>query len=268
MPSVPVPLPSPQAGTEPITVDVVEEGRGSALVFLHGGWGYDIYPIDRPALARHHQVVIPSRSGYGRSTPVDAFPAHFHHQAVLETVAVLDALNIERAVWWGHSDGAVIAAMAALEVPQRVEALVVEALHYYADKPRSRAFFERMATDPDAFGERVRRTLAAEHGELRWRTVLHLDGQAWLDLADQAAAPHSDLYRGRLGEVTQPTLIIHGGQDPRTEAGELDAIRAALPAAQLALYPEAGHSPHSEKPTREAVTTLIAAFLGDPPRTP
>jgi 3-oxoadipate enol-lactonase len=268
MPSVPVALPSPAAGTEPITVNVVEEGRGSALVFLHGGWGYDIYPIDRPALTAHHRVVIPSRSGYGRSTPVEAFPTDFHHQAVLETVAVLNALDIDRAVWWGHSDGAVIAAMAAIEVPQRVEALVVEALHYYADKPRSRDFFERMATDPDAFGDRVRRTLAAEHGEPRWRTVLRLDGQAWLDLAQRAATPHSDLYRGRLGEVAQPTLIIHGGQDPRTEAGELEAIRGALPAAQLALYPEAGHSPHSEKPTRDAVTALIADFLGDPPRTP
>jgi len=38
--------------------------------FLHGGWGYGVYPIDRQIEALQDQVrfIIPDRSGHGRST--------------------------------------------------------------------------------------------------------------------------------------------------------------------------------------------------------
>jgi pimeloyl-ACP methyl ester carboxylesterase len=250
------------AGERPVRIHYSREGHGAALVFLHGGWGYDIYPLDAGPLIRDHLVVVPRRAGYGRSTPLEAFPPEFHRCALLETVAVLDGLGIDRAVWWGHSDGAVIAAMAAIHTPGRVRAVILEALHFYAAKPRSRAFFERMAADPDSFGARVRQTLATEHGDDRWRTVLRLDGQAWLDLASEASTPQADLYRGTLGEVRAPVLVIHGGADPRTEPGELDQILTALTDSVLSFHAEAGHSPHSEASTTDAVTRAVTAFLG------
>ena len=260
MPSVVI-ASSPLAGGRRVSIDYQRHGEGPALVFLHGGWGYDIYPIDVAAFSPTHTVIVPSRSGYGRSSPLDVFPPEFHCRAVDETVAFLDGLGLERAIWWGHSDGAVIAALAAIHAPDRVHGLVLEAVHFFADKPRSRAFFQQMASDPDAFGERVRRTLAAEHGEARWRPLMRLDGQAWLDLAQQAAEPAADLYQGRLAEVGCPTLIVQGGLDPRTEPGELEAVMAALPRAELSLHPDAGHSPHSES-SSAAVTEAVLAFVG------
>jgi pimeloyl-ACP methyl ester carboxylesterase len=258
MPSLLLPS-SPLAGERSVTIDYRREGLGPALVFLHGGWGYDVYPIDVEAFDSR-TVIIPWRSGYGRSSPVEVLPSDFHSSAVQETLLVLDALEIERAVWWGHSDGAVIAAMAAIQAPHRVRAVVLEALHYFAGKPRSRQFFQRMATDPESFGERTRRTLAAEHGDERWRTVLHLDGQAWLDLARAAATPDADLYQGRLRQVRVPTLVVHGGLDPRSEPGELAAIMAALPQARYSFHADAGHCPHSES-SQGAVTSAVNEFL-------
>jgi non-heme chloroperoxidase len=252
---------SPLAGDNPVTIHYQEEGQGPTLVFLHGGWGYDMYPIESGALARRNHVLVPTRSGYGRSTPLEAWPSAFHSSALTETLAVLDQLGIGDAVWWGHSDGAVIAAMAAIEAPRRVRAVILEALHYYAAKPRSRAFFQRMVADPDSFGDRVCRTLAAEHGEAQWRTVLRLDGQAWLDLAERAPTRQADLYDRRLDQITKPILLVHGRQDPRTEPGELDAIVDALPHAVLAFYADAGHSPHSEASANDAVTTAVAGFI-------
>ncbi len=156
---------SPLAGGKSVTISYRREGKGPALVFLHGGWGYDIYPIDTATLSAAHTLVVPSRSGYGRSSSLDLFPPDFHYCGVIETLAVLDALGIERAVWWGHSDGAVIAAMAAIHAPERVDAVILEALHYYAAKPGSRSFFQRMAFEPETFSEGIRNTLAAEHGD-------------------------------------------------------------------------------------------------------
>jgi pimeloyl-ACP methyl ester carboxylesterase len=263
MPTVALPS-SPLAGGRGVSISYQRQGEGTPLVFLHGGWGYDIYPIDLAAFTPSHTVVIPSRSGYGESSPLDAFPPEFHTCAVDETLSFLTALGLEQAVWWGHSDGAVIAALAAIRAPDRVRAVILEATHVWADKPRSRAFFEQMAWAPDSFGDRVRRTLAAEHGDERWRQLVALDGQAWLDLARNAAGPSTDLYGGRLDQIACPTLVVHGGLDPRSEPGELDALMAALPQSRLSFHPEAGHSPHSEL-SKDQVTKAVASFLSSLP---
>jgi pimeloyl-ACP methyl ester carboxylesterase len=252
---------SPLADGKSVTISYRREGQGPPLVFLHGGWGVDIYPIDTATLISAHTVVVPTRSGYGRSSSLDRFPPDFHYCAVVETLAVLDALGIEKAVWWGHSDGAVIAAMAAIHAPHRVDAVILEALHYFAAKPGSRSFFRRMAYEPETFSEGIRMTLAAEHGETRWAATVSHDGQAWLDLARDAPSVDTDLYDGRLHEVTTPTLVVHGGCDPRTEPGELETILGALPHAQRSFHADAGHCPHAES-SGEAVTTAVLEFLG------
>jgi pimeloyl-ACP methyl ester carboxylesterase len=252
---------SPLAGGKPVTISYRQVGQGPALVFLHGGWGYDIYPIDTAAVAAGHTLVIPCRSGYGGSSTLDVFPPDFHACAVIETLAVLDRLGIERAVWWGHSDGAVIAAMASIHVPDRVDAVILEALHYGAAKPRSRAFFQRMACEPETFSEPIRRTLAAEHGEDRWSDTVRQDGEAWLELARKAPTPEADLYAGRLHEISRPVLVVHGGCDPRTEPGELETILELLPHARRSLHAEAGHCPHAEA-SGPAVTRAVGRFLG------
>lgn len=227
------------------------------VVFLHGGWGYNIYPVS----VGRFRLLIPDRAGYGQSTPITSLPIDFHRRAAIETAAFLDMLGIDEAVWWGHSDGAVIAAMAGIEMPERTTAVILEALHLYKDKPRSRAFFEQMATDPDGFSPGVITALRDDHGEDRWREVLRLDGQAWLDLAASAATPDADLYDGRLPSLAPPAMVIHGGRDPRSEPGELAAICRALPNAVVECHPAAGHSPHSESVSAKAVADAVAAFI-------
>jgi pimeloyl-ACP methyl ester carboxylesterase len=247
----------------PATISYREAGIGGpAMVFLHGGWGYWAFPFDAQALMldSKYRILIPDRSGHGASSPVAALPIDFHRRAAEETISFLDALGIEKAVWWGHSDGAVIAAIAAIEMPDRVDAVILEALHFYRSKPGSRPFFERMASAPDTFGESLRSTLNLDHGA-GWRRVLRLDGQAWLNLAATAESPTQDLYTGRLPLLTRPTLLIHGGQDPRSEPGEHAAMCTCLPAATVLFLPDAGHSPHSEPACADIVSSAAEAFL-------
>ena len=166
----------------------------------------------------------------------------FHRRAAEETLRCLDALGIGKCIFWGHSDGAVIAVWLGLTAPERCRGLILEALHYFRDKPGSRAFFEAMASAPESFGAGVAKVLANEHGEPYWRQLMRSEGQVWLDLARSAWGPQHepqlrvlgwgdacrDLYDGRLSELTVPTLIVHGARDPRTEPGELDAVRSEL----------------------------------------
>ncbi|MDQ6859202.1 MAG: alpha/beta hydrolase [Chloroflexota bacterium] len=245
-------------GRSPITLHYRDGGVGEPLVILHGGWGYGYYPFDDAVASLQRRFVIPDRTGYGRSPRIAALPQRFHVAAAIETERLLDALGVERAALWGHSDGAVIATLLALRQPDRYSGLVVEAIHLDRAKPRSRDFFLQMADHPDAFGERVTRKLAAEHGEDYWRTIIAADGRAWLDIA---ATPEDDLYDRRLRELRVPMLVIHGADDPRTEPGELDRIREEVPAARIEMLAGGGHSPHNAKATAARATALVAEFL-------
>lgn len=227
-------------------------------MILHGGWGYGFYPHDDAIATLDRRFVVPDRTGYGGSPHITAFPPRFHVAAAIETETLLDELGIERPVLWGHSDGAVIAAILALRDPDRYAGAIVEAIHLDRKKARSRQFFETMVNDPDAFGERVSAKLAAEHGADYWRTIIRAAGQAWLDIA---ATPDEDFYDDQLGELRVPLLVVHGADDPRTEPGELDRIRRELPAARLEMIEGGGHSPHSNRATAGRVTAIVRDFL-------
>jgi pimeloyl-ACP methyl ester carboxylesterase len=245
-------------GVSAVRIHYRDAGAGPPIVVLHGGWGYEIYPFDRQvnALASQFRIVIPDRSGYGGSGAIETLPADFHHRAVEETRALVDALGLERPILWGHSDGAIIALLFALAAPRRIAGVVAEATHYFKRKPGSRAFFEAMMENPASLGAGVIAALERDHGE-RWQKVLELNARAWLRIADEASSDHEDLYGGRLRQLAVPVLVVHGARDPRTEPGELDALRDALPpAAQFAILDAGGHSPHSERPTADEVTHL------------
>jgi pimeloyl-ACP methyl ester carboxylesterase len=278
LPFVDIPSSPLAPGGAPVRIHFRSSGAGTPIVVLHGGWGYEIYPFDRQiaALARHHRIVIPDRSGYGGSPPIGDLPDDFHQRAADETRAVIDALNLDKPILWGHSDGAIIALMLGLAQPEQIGGAIVEATHFYKAKPGSRAFFEAILADPGTIGARAAAVLAREHGT-GWRELVDLHSRAWLRIADSARSSDEDFYNGRLRELAIPVLLVHGAQDPRTEPGELDALRVALqldsftegrdaerlaPYREAAIFAQGGHSPHSERATADAVTGAAARFVG------
>ncbi|HSN92127.1 MAG TPA: alpha/beta fold hydrolase, partial [Anaeromyxobacteraceae bacterium] len=222
-------------------------------------WGWEAYPFDVAGLAARRRVVAPDRVGYGRSAPVAELPRGFHRLMAEETLLVLDALGVDRAAFWGHSDGAVIAAWIGFLAPGRVRALVLEALHFVAAKVSSVEFFRAAVEDPERFGPAVVEALRRDHGD-RWREVLAAGGRAWLGIIEEGRRGRRDLFEGRLGEVRAPALLLHGRYDPRTEPGEIEAARAALPGARLEML-DAGHCPHASERTGPACTRLAEEFL-------
>jgi pimeloyl-ACP methyl ester carboxylesterase len=195
-------------------------------------------------------------------------PMDFHQRGAVETIRLIDALGIERPVLWGHSDGAVIAAMMGLRWPDRLAGLILEAFHYYRFKPASREFFETMSGDPSGLGERVTGILSNEHGEDYWRDLIVNNGRAWLQLADESTDPKQDLYDGNLSALPVRTLFIHGSRDPRTEPGEMEAVRCELPQARFEILDGAGHSPHSASTSAGGCNSAAADFLGSLPPIP
>ena len=232
-------------GRSPVRIHYRDAGDGPPIVILHGGWGYGAYPFDHQiaALAPRHRIVIPDRTGYGRSEPIDTLATTFHQSAAEETLAVIDALHLDRPVLWGHSDGAIVALLIGLQAPDRIAGTIVEATHYLRHKPASRSFFEAIVAKPRA-------------------PFLDIHSRTWIRIVDESA-PGDDFYGGRLSELRVPVLLVHGGRDPRTEPGEFEALRAALQTvpSRTLLLPEGGHSPHSEPATISQVADAALSFV-------
>jgi pimeloyl-ACP methyl ester carboxylesterase len=256
---------SPHAdGVRPVKIHYRDLGSGPPVLFLHGGWGYGVYPIDQQIekLSSQFRFIIPDRSGYGRSTPAaKPMPIDFHRRAAEETLLVLDALAIDRAFIWGHSDGAVIAAKISLMEPWRCAHLVLEAFHFYRTKPGSRSFFQRFAEHPEEVSEKLQTLLVADHGADRWPRVVQRNCQVWLQLAAESKHDEEDLYAGKLSTVRVPVTFMHGRQDPRTEPDEMKKVRESLPNAQMRFNENGRHSPHSESASWRECNQILSAAL-------
>jgi pimeloyl-ACP methyl ester carboxylesterase len=235
--------------------EIGEIGSGPPLVCLHSGWGRAVMPFDEAVtkLSSRYRIVFPDRRGYGRSTPLDRLPLDFHERAAHDLDVILQQLAIERPILWGHSDGAVIAALWASR--RRPRALVLEAIHYY--RAKSRDFFARYARDPEGLPAATRERLAADHGE-RWPTVVRMHSQVWLDFHGVGG----DFYGERLTAIDCPTLIVHGANEPHTPVSEVEEVARRIPGAELFVVPGGGHSPHSEPGVAGSVVERVAAFLG------
>ncbi|HWN10736.1 MAG TPA: alpha/beta hydrolase [Pyrinomonadaceae bacterium] len=252
----------------PVEIFYRDEGDsdGPPLVLLHGGWGYSFNPFDRQVekLRDDYRIICPDRSGYGGSIrlgELDDLPTDFHYRAAIETLSVMDALGIQRAIFWGHSDGAVISAILGFTAPERVGGLILEAFHLYPRKLRSRELFETLAFEPESLGNELCERFALEFGREHWRKLISSHAKAWLKLAAQSADPADDLYGGRLREISAPTLFIHGELDPRTEPGELEAAAGQIPNAEIRILRGAAHSPHSESAWADQATQIACEFL-------
>jgi 2-hydroxy-6-oxonona-2,4-dienedioate hydrolase len=111
-------------------VEVAESGSGPPVLVVHGtGGGFDqaLMAATGP-FGTGYRVIAPSRFGYLRSP----LPADASHAAQAEVLAaLLDALEVPRAVVMAVSAGAQPATQLALRHPERVQALVLitPALH-------------------------------------------------------------------------------------------------------------------------------------------
>lgn len=122
------PLKQLDAGVLNVSYAEAGPASGRTAILLHG-WPYDIYSfVDvAPLLAKKgYRVIIPYLRGYGdtrflsRETPRNGQQSAL----ALDTIALMDALKIERPILAGFDWGARTADIVAALWPERVKALV------------------------------------------------------------------------------------------------------------------------------------------------
>ena len=222
------------------------------LVLLHEGLGsVGLWRAFPKALASRtgRRVIVFSRFGHGRSAPPPRprTPAFFHEEALDVLPELLTRVGAPEPVLLGHSDGCSIALIHAGHHP--VAGIALLAPHVFVEDITVAAIREAR----EAF----------DSGGLRERMARHHDDPdvtfwGWCDVwLDPAFAAWS--IEAEAADVTAPTLLVQGADDPYGTLEQLDRIQAHVRGPVQRLVVRGGHSPHLEGP--DDVTGALAHWV-------
>lgn len=246
-------------------MDAPAQGQpnGKTVVLLHGmNWYAEYWAETMERLtAAGYRVVAPDQVGFGRSSkPIMPYSLHDH---MANTRAILDELDIDRAVILGHSMGGAMATRFAFSYPEITEKLVLvnpialtdrrmagqwtrlqdsyEARRDNRDYEAVRRNFERYFVTWD---ERFERYININYGWTlssewpRLARVLALNSQWLFQDPTVYDRPH----------IQAPTLFLSGAEDGASFRADAHQTVEDIPNARLHLIEEAGHMPFFEKP--------------------
>jgi pimeloyl-ACP methyl ester carboxylesterase len=143
------------AGAEGVTLGVSDDGEGIAVVLLHGLSSTRRYVVMGSSSLRRggHRVISYDARGHGVSSPAPSPTAYGYDDLSADLLALLDELELDRAVLAGGSMGAHTILRLALDAPERVAGLVVITPAYDPVAFEDEARLERY----DALSEGMRR---------------------------------------------------------------------------------------------------------------
>ena len=217
----------------------------------------------------------------GRSVSYEPGAAPYSLRDLAEdALGLLDAFGLESAHLVGMSMGGWIGQLVALENPDRVASLTLISTSPTAgpsdpDLPemseKLQAFFAQEASEPDwsdreavidfivegerpfagsrPFDEAAIREIAARSFDRTTNFASSISNHAVIDSGDR--------WRERLGEVSVPTLVIHGTEDPMYPYGNAVALAKEVPGAELLALERVGH----EVPPRALWDVVVPAIL-------
>ena len=256
-----------------------EIGVGDPVLFIHEFAGnHRAWAAQMAALGKTHRCTAYSARGYPPSdVPADK-GSYGQDIALDDAIAVLDALDIERAHIVGHSMGAYTALHAGLKHPERclsVAALgcgwgshpdereaarglchdiavmfrekpIAESAATYARFPMRHTFEAKNPTEFAKF-EKILGGLSAEGAAL---TMLNL----------QRDRPTLWDMEEKLKNFTPPLLVLVGDEDHPCLDGSL-FLKRTVPTAALQIVPRTGHTITMEEPAivNAALEGLFAA---------
>jgi pimeloyl-ACP methyl ester carboxylesterase len=247
------------AGTE---LELFESGDGPALLFLHGGQGFDpSQPFVTP-FAAQRRLIAPSHPGFGRSSLPDWLDsvddiAHLY-------LELLDRLDLGAVDVVGCSIGGWIAVEMATKTPERIRHLVMigpvgvkvgpvdkldipDIFAMPQDEARKLLFHDpaRMTPDPATMSDGELATMIRNR-----ETLALLTWEPWM---------HNPKLKHRLHRISAPALLVRGASDGLVSAEYLQAYAALLPNARTLTIPAAGHAAHLEAP--QALASVVLGFL-------
>jgi pimeloyl-ACP methyl ester carboxylesterase len=251
-------------------------GDGLPILLLHGT-SASLHTWDGwvEALAPTRRVIRVDLPGFGLTGP---FPHDDYHvtRYVDFVIALLDRLEIPRAIIAGNSFGGQLAWETAATAPERVAALILVDAAGYPNAPESIPIGFRIALTPalqplmtrflprrmveaslhDVYGDPARVTV--ELVDRYYDLALRAGNRRALGLRLEQAI-HHEARAERIASLAQPTLILWGGRDRLIPSENAGRFARDIRGSRLVMFDGLGHVPHEEDPA--ATAAAVRSFL-------
>lgn len=253
-------------------------GTGAKALLLAHGFGTDQTAwrhIEAALLpANTYRLVLFDHMGAGQSD-LKAYSPHRYrslHSYANDLLEILDALEIDRVYYVGHSMGCIIGLLAALSDPARFARMIFVGAspRYLNDSDGYQGGFEQRDIDAIyaamtthyqawasgfaglAMGNRERPELAAEFAATLSAT------RPDIALGMARVIFQSD-HRADVPLLTVPTLIVQAQQDIAVPRAVGEYLAARLPRGEFCMIDAQGHLPHISAP--DQVLAALHSFL-------
>jgi 3-oxoadipate enol-lactonase len=261
-----------------VTLWYAVEGDGGPPLLLIQGLGYtaDLWFRVLPGLSVPRRTIRFDNRGVGRSN-VPPTPWTIEEMAD-DAVHVLDAAGVDRAHVFGVSMGGLIAQELILRHPDRVASLVLGCTHPGGkDAVRMDPAAATMLMDrtPKNARDAIEASVPFLYAETTPRDDIDGDLGARLRYALRATSYWGQLDAmrqhggtlSRLGQISSPTLVVHGTVDKLVQPANAELLAAAIPGARLEWLSGAGHLFWTDQttPTIDLVNDFLAEAETSPP---
>lgn len=198
-----------RAGVNGIEMYYEKFGEGRPLILVHGnGADHKEFKKTIGPLGRHFTVFAVDSRGHGRSSKVDEL--HYVDMAE-DMVAFMEQLDLADAVYFGHSDGAIIGLLAAMRT-DRIGLLLAGSANM------------------------------TPQGAAAWiRTIIKLEYAIGKAPRHRLMLTEPNLTPAELGTIRTPTVVIAGSRDIVSEK-ETRCIAESIPGAKLRILEGNGHT--------------------------
>jgi len=232
-------------------LNVLEDGAGVSLVFVHGVVTTSQLAIPSlAAFAPKFRGIAVDLRGYGESEKpgwgynVDQFTA--------DLIRMADHLGIDRAVWLGVSMGGMIIQRLCLEHPARVAALILVSTTDEAMILDSDVGSIGSGRDYRAVSEAIVDASFPAGSDPRLSEGLKERIPTWNAEVLKQALDSMTRFNvgGQLSRIRAPTLILVGSEDDVTTPFIATRIQAQIPESRLVVFEKSGHFMMLEQPGR------------------
>ncbi len=254
-----------------------DEGAGELVLLVHGWAAHGGFFEDlRQRLTRTHRVLTPTLRGHPGS-------GHGSSPLTIETLAndiahFIETLGLNGVNAIGWSMGAMALWSAAPKLGGKLATIVVEDMgprlvnddawrsgiaNHYVAADVATTLAEIKADWPAYVSRTAPRMAAPGFAEKR------PDVMAWVTTEMSKADPENMAafwkslteqdYRASLARITQPMLVIHGGDNQVYPDSATAFVASTAPHARHVIIPGAGHMPHLEAP--EQFFNHVEAFV-------
>lgn len=228
----------------------VSYGAGATVILLHGGlghsgnWGYQV-----PALLdRGYRVVLIDSRGHGRSTR-DTRPFSYDLLAS-DLAAVMDQLQIARAVLVGWSDGACTALVFAAHSPERAAGV----------------FFFACNLDPSGvkeiteFTPILQRCIGRHVQDYQQLSATPEAFDEFSEAVSRMQSTQPDYSADDLAQLAVPVAIVQSEHDEFIKREHAEYLARSIPGAEYVFLPGISHFAPLQRP--EQFNEAVLAFLG------